>query len=99
MTAYAIGHIKITDQARYRDYEAGFFEALAPFNGTILAVDDAPTAIEGEAPSARVVILSFPDQQSLNAWYNSEGYQKIARIRHQAADSNVISVRAFELPG
>jgi uncharacterized protein (DUF1330 family) len=99
MPAYAVGHIKISDPEKYRDYEAGFFEALAPFNGTILAVDDAPTVLEGNAPDARVVILSFPDQDALNAWYSSDAYQAIAAIRHKAADSQIITVRAFELPG
>jgi len=98
MTAYAIGHITITDPEKYKAYEAGFFSALAPFNGTIVAVDDAPVVLEGEAPNARVVVLSFPDDESLNAWYNSEAYQAIARIRHEAADSKIIAIREFELP-
>lgn len=98
MTAYAIGHITITDPEKYKNYEAGFFAALAPFNGSIVAVDDAPVVLEGEAPNARVVVLSFPDHETLNAWYNSDAYQAIASIRHEAADSKIITVREFELP-
>ena len=99
MTVYLIGHIQITDPARYRDYEAGFLDALAPFEGTILAVDDAPQILEGEAQKGRVVILSFPNQQAQESWYASDAYQTIMAARHEASNSQITVVQGFEIPG
>ena len=99
MTVYLVGHIQINDPARYREYEAGFLDALAPFKGTILAADDAPGQVEGETQKGRVVILSFPDRKAQEDWYASDAYQTIMAIRHEAADSQIVTVQALEMPG
>lgn len=99
MTVYLVGHIQITDPARYHDYEAGFLDALAPFKGTILAADDAPKILEGEAQKGRVVILSFPNQKAQEGWYASDAYQTIMVARHEAANSQIMAVQGFEIPG
>lgn len=99
MTVYLIGHIEITDPALYRDYEAGFMDALTPHKGSILAVDDDPTTVEGETKKGRVVILSFPTRKHLDDWYGSDTSKTIMAFRHKAANSQIVSVRGFELPG
>ncbi len=95
MSVYAIGIIEITDRETYANYEAGFFEALAPHGGETIAVDDEPTTIEGEKVTGRTVILRFASQEKLNAWYNSDAYQTIARFRFASAKGRVWSAKAF----
>jgi len=99
MTVYLVGHIQITDPARYRDYEAGFLDALTPFKGAILAADDAPQILEGETQKGRVVILSFPNQKAQKSWYASDAYQTIMVARHEATNSQIMVVQGFEMPG
>lgn len=98
MSVYAIGTIEITDREAYAKYEAGFFAALAPFGGEIIAVDDAPVTIEGEEMKGRTVILRFASQEKLHAWYNSDAYQAIAKFRFAAAKARVWSAQAFVPP-
>ncbi|MEQ9519283.1 MAG: DUF1330 domain-containing protein [Parvibaculum sp.] len=98
MSVYAIGIIEIADKETYANYEAGFFEALAPHGGEIVAVDDEPTTIEGEPVTGRAVVLRFASQDKFNDWYNSDAYQKIAKFRFASSKGRIWSAKAFEMP-
>lgn len=98
MTVYAMAFIEIKDRDHYAKYEAGFLEALAPFGAEILAVDEDPYVLEGEAPKGRIVLIRFPSAEKRDAWYNSDAYQAILPFRKQASNGHVISVNGFEMP-
>jgi uncharacterized protein (DUF1330 family) len=38
----------------------------------------------------RVVVLEFPDMDSLKAWYDSPEYVPLKDVRHRCADANLI---------
>ena len=66
---------------------------------TVLAVDTAPKVIEGSWHGDQTVVLEFESVDAARAWYESEGYQKAAKLRQAAADCNaVIIARLLELP-
>jgi uncharacterized protein (DUF1330 family) len=90
MDCYFIAHITIHDRAEYKRYEEGFGLALAPFNATVLAVDDLPTILEGEFPHDRVVLVRFGSQESAKQWYFSEEYQKLAKLRWKVSEADII---------
>lgn len=96
MTVYLVGHIDITDRDRYADYEAGFMDVFAKYNGEFVAVDDTPESLEGEADYTRCVIIRFPDADSAHAWYDSEGYQQLAAIRWEASASRITLIEGRE---
>lgn len=98
MTAYAMAFLEITDREHYSKYEAGFMDALAPFGGEVLVVDEAPIVLEGEAPKGRIVLIRFPSSDKLDAWYSSDAYQEILPFRKAASRGQVISVKGFEMP-
>lgn len=98
MTVYAMAFVDIKDREHYAKYEAGFMEALAPFGAEILAVDEDPNVLEGEAPKGRIVLIRFPSAEKLDAWYTSDAYQAILPFRKAASNGHVISVKAFEMP-
>lgn len=95
MTVYFIAQVKINDPAKYADYEAGFLEIFQNFQGEIIAVDDAPTTLEGEKKNERVVLLKFPDQEQAMQWYQSPQYLQLAKIRLANAESTIKLVKAF----
>jgi uncharacterized protein (DUF1330 family) len=53
---------------------------------TILAVETAPRVIEGTWYGDQTVVLEFDSVDAARAWYESEGYQKAAKLRQAAAD-------------
>ena len=50
MTAYVLAQINIHDRSRYGDYEAGFMDIFAKYQGTLLSVDEAPEVLRESGP-------------------------------------------------
>jgi len=59
---------------------------------TALAVDTAPTVLEGTWHGDQTVVLEFESVDAARAWYESEGYQNAAKLRHASADCNVVII-------
>lgn len=66
--------------------------------GNILAVDAAPKVIEGSWHGDQTVVLEFESVAAAHAWYESEAYQKAAKLRQAAADCNAVILSGFEMP-
>ncbi|MGD1934225.1 MAG: DUF1330 domain-containing protein [Candidatus Phaeomarinobacter sp.] len=90
MTVYVSGHISIHDREEYAKYEAGFMEVFQKFKGSVLAVDEAPTTLDGTWSATRFVLLSFPSKDDVMAWYNSDSYQTIVKHRFAASTMDAI---------
>jgi uncharacterized protein (DUF1330 family) len=48
----------------------------------------------GEHAYEDTVVIKFPDQPTLQNWYNSESYQQLIPTRDRAADVVIISYDA-----
>jgi len=96
MTVYLVGHIAIRDRERYGQYEAGFMPILQQYGGRLVAVNDAPETLEGEADGRRLVILSFQDRAAALAWGSSPEYQEIARHRHAASTAFIQLTEGYD---
>jgi uncharacterized protein (DUF1330 family) len=92
MTAYFVAQINIFDQDKYNQYLAGYNEIFDKYKGQVIAVDDDATVLEGEWAFKRTVIIKFPTENDLQAWYLSLEYQELARFRREASDANIIMI-------
>jgi uncharacterized protein (DUF1330 family) len=95
MSVYMVANITIDDRDEYARYEAGFLDAFAKFDGTLLAVDDAQRTVEGEWPHTRTVLIEFPTDEAVREFYDSPEYQAIVVHRHAAARSDIAIVSGF----
>ena len=95
MSHYLLAQITINDRTEYANYEAGFMDIFAKYEGTILAVDEAPMVLEGEWECTRTVLIEFPSEESALAWYRSEEYQSLAAHRFASSTGNVVMVPKF----
>ena len=81
--AYLIGHINVTDLGAYHArYAATVPATIAKFGGKYLVRGGEVTALEGEMPFPRTVVLEFPDKAHALEWYHSPDYQSIIGGRH-----------------
>ena len=94
MPVYFIVQEQVRDAEALKEY--GAKAAAARMSGRVLAVDDAPRAIEGEWHGDRVVILEFDDEASFQDWYDSPAYQEALQIRLGATDSRAALVKGRE---
>ena len=92
MSAYFIANIKIHDENEYQKYLENVDNVFKKFNGKYLTVDEKPEVLEGKWNYSRLVLIEFPDKDSLKKWYYSSEYQDILKFRLSGADSDTIIV-------
>ena len=95
MSVYVVATITIHDRKRYAQYEAGFLEIFARYQGEVAAVSDDAEMLEGEKNFTRLVLARFPDREALMAWYQSPEYQELAQHRFAASDAQVAVIPGF----
>lgn len=74
MKCYFIARIDVHDEIGYARYLEGTSPVLARFGAEVLAVDESAFVLEGEWPGTRTVLVSFPDEATAHAWYDSPEY-------------------------
>ncbi len=93
MSAYFVANIRIHDRQEYDKYLASVDEVFAKFNGKYLAVDEHPSILEGAWDYTKVVLIAFPSENELRAWYESEEYQTILKYRLRGAHCDSLLVK------
>jgi uncharacterized protein (DUF1330 family) len=48
--------------------------------------------VEGDWAPGRVVVIEFPDRDAALAWWRSDGYQELAKIRRSASTAKILVV-------
>lgn len=96
MTVYVVALINIHDRKAYEEnYSAGFMDIFVKYQGTMLAVEESPTALEGAWPYTRTVLIEFPDRAALDAWYQSDAYQNLMQHRTAASVASIAVLNAL----
>lgn len=93
--AYEVHEVVVTDPEAYAEYARLAAPTVAAHGGRYIVRGGAGTAIAGEPPAARVVILEFPDRDTALAWRASPDYQAALKIREAASTSRVYLVDGF----
>lgn len=85
MPAYYIAEHIITDPSKFEDYQVKVAPMIANHGGRYLTKGGSHKF--PEAPHwrpERVVVIEFPDMNSLNAWYSSADYQPLKTLRRES---------------
>ena len=96
MSVYFVANIRIHDEQEYNKYLESVDEVFSKFSGTYLAVDEKPSVLEGAWNYTKVVLIRFPSQEDLHAWYDSDEYQNILRHRLTGAQCDTLLVHGRE---
>jgi uncharacterized protein (DUF1330 family) len=92
MAAYIYASVEVTDPVAYEEYRRQVPAIIAAYGGRYLVRGGATTALEGEPPANRLVILEFPDMARLRAFYDAPEYQPLAMIRQRASRSTLTAI-------
>jgi uncharacterized protein (DUF1330 family) len=92
MAAYIYASVEVTDPVTYEEYRRQVPAVIAAYGGRYLVRGGATTALEGEPPANRLVILEFPDMARLRAFYDSPEYRPLAAIRQRASRSTLTAI-------
>ena len=94
MAAYLVGHITVNNNELWQKYVSGVQESLAPFESNIIFRGQLNKILAGQHDYDLVVVIEFPDQATLNDWYQSEKYQALIPIRDKAANVALMTYEA-----
>lgn len=96
MAAYVIYQGEVTDPDRYEQYKTKAAASIVAAGGGYVVRGGAVEVLEGEAPAGRTVVLEFPTRDAALAWYRSEEYTAIRRLRDGAAIARLYVVDGVE---
>jgi uncharacterized protein (DUF1330 family) len=99
MSVYAIAQLWIHDPATYGRYVSRFMEVFKNYNGRVLVADESPFIVEGTWDGDKVVVVSFPDEQSFRDWAESPEYLEIAEDRKAGAKSVIVLAKGIASHG
>jgi uncharacterized protein (DUF1330 family) len=95
MTVYLIIEITIIDEVMYTVYVDFVYDVVVRYGGRYLVRGGFTTSISGNWQPQRIVVIAFPDRQSIDACFTSEAYRKLAPLRERSTQSRAIIVDGF----
>ena len=82
MPAYYIAEHIITDATKFEEYRVKVGPVIVSYGGRYLTKGGSHKLPKGgHWKPEQVVIIEFPDMDSLNRWYNSPEYQPLIALR------------------
>jgi len=97
--AYVLGGHIMRDMERFKPYAAAVPEVVKSFGGRFLARGGTVTPIAGHFVPERVVLLEFPTAEQALAFYISDRYAPLLKIRLATTEARLVIVaRSGDLP-
>ena len=97
MPAYIIATITVTDWDQYKEYVRHAPRVVRMFGGRFLSRGSEPFMLEGPAVPKRVVLLEVPTLAIAKAFFASEAYAAIKRLRDGAADAQFFVIDGYPI--
>jgi uncharacterized protein (DUF1330 family) len=94
MPAYLVGHITVKNDGLWQQYVSGVQASLANFESKIVFRGQLVAVLAGKHDHDLVVVIEFPDQDTLDRWFHSESYQSLIPLREKAAKVVITSYKA-----
>ena len=86
MKAFLIAYVTVKDDKKMKTYAQSAAESMQPYGGRVLTKGIADKQLSGSHDEQNVAVISFPNIENLESWYNSDNYQAIVPLRKEAAD-------------
>jgi len=93
MAAYLVGHITVKDDGLWQKYVSGVQESISPFDAKVVFRGQLDKVLAGQHEHDLVVVIEFPDQSTLDNWFNSEKYQSLIPLRDKAANVTITTYK------
>jgi uncharacterized protein (DUF1330 family) len=97
MPAYVMAEIEITNPDGYKEYTKVVPATIEKFGGRFLHRGGPTSALEGEWPERRRVIIEFPDAAAARRWFDSTEYAHPKALRQANSKGRLLLLEG--LPG
>lgn len=92
MSVYLIIEITIIDEETYEEYVDRVYDVVVRYGGQYLVRGGHITPSGGGWQPQRIIVIAFPDRESIRACFNSDAYQKLAHLREHSTRSKAVIV-------
>lgn len=93
MPAYVVySQAELRDPDAIAEYRRAVGPVMEKYGATVLGADSDFEVLEGATDAKRVVVIQFPDMDTLKRWYTSDDYKPLAALRQKAALGTLIAV-------
>ena len=92
MAAYIIARINVTNWDQYQKYVAATPAVIEHFEGRFIARGGETVTLEGPEETQRVVLIEFPSLEKAKAFYTSQEYQEVLKLREGAATASLVAI-------
>ena len=93
MPTYVIADVReVRDVETLIEFRRHNTDAVANHGGRFLIRGGEATALEGDWPTRRIVLIEFPDADAARAWWESDEYAPLKAMRREASDTNILLV-------
>lgn len=96
MPVFLIVDIEVNDPETYAQYVARVPATVEQYGGRyVVRTGDAVPVWGGWEPD-RLIILEFPDRETLDTWRTSPEYAEVAPLRERSTKTRSIIVQGFD---
>ncbi len=93
MAAYFIvDQLEVTDPETMKTYAAGVADTVKQYNGKMIVRGGDFEVREGDWQPRRIIVLEFPDMDTLKGWYDGPEYAGLKAMRLSSSRSNAVMV-------
>ncbi|PWK69102.1 DUF1330 domain-containing protein [Aminobacter sp. AP02] len=92
MAAYLVADVDVTDAVAFEQYRREVPATEVRFGGRYLGRGGLTKVLEGDWEPHRLVIIEFPDRDSLMGWYQSPEYAPLRALRESCARTRIIAL-------
>lgn len=96
MAAYLTANITIRDPALFAQYREAVAPMIAAHGGRYVVRGGAMTVVEGEPGFDRLIILEFPNMETLRGFYYGAEYAPLLALRESCTISHVALVEGYD---
>lgn len=89
MGAYMIIQADITDPKRFMEYAIRTPALVTEYGGRYRSVRGELELLEGPADDRKIVVSEWPSMDAARAFWNSDAYAELKKLRAGAADVSV----------
>ena len=98
MPALLIADIEVTDPDAYTAYRTANPDIVNRFGGRYLALGGEVAVLEGDWHPRRTIVIEFPDMEAIRAFYASDEYGELRKIRWRSANSRLVAIETLPKP-
>ncbi|MCM1981638.1 DUF1330 domain-containing protein [Lyngbya confervoides] len=90
MSVFMVIEADIQDEDRFSAYASATLKLVIQFGGRYRVLGGSKTFLEGNWGKTKVVISEWPSMEAAEAFWNSEEYAEIKKLRSGIADCKVM---------